>query len=503
MASLAVPEQTTPRRIRARASRPLAAVWLEREAFPVLVVAVCLIQLVRYFSFELAQDGWLALLGGQEVARHGLPHHNDLTVWSGGGRWVDQPWLAQLGFYGLYAGGGLKLVLGANTAMIIGAFALAIAAARSRGAGPIRVTAVAALSIPVLAFYWQVRSQSFAYLLFVAVLWLLVADSRSPSRRVLLVLPLLALWANLHGSVVLGATLVALYAVAGIAPRLRRRSGRLPLGRGLVLLLAPVLCIFASPYGFELAGYYRRTLFNPGMTRYIIEWQATKPGLSTATFFLLLLGGAWLTGRSRSLTGFERLAVLVTGVAALSSIRNVVWFGLAAVVLLPAALQEIWPERPARRRAGLNVGAAVVAVAGAIVAVSVISARPLAWLDHDWSPRAAAAVARVADDRPSARVFSTLRSADWLMLREPSLRGRVALDARVEILSQSDLHRFYDFNNRIGDRWRAAAAGYDLVVLDPENDGAIERALLSEPGTHRIYGDGAISVLSRPAQRRR
>ena len=133
MGELAAPA-TPAARLRARAVRPLAAALIEREAFPVIIVAVCVIQLLRYLSVELAQDGWLAVLGGHEVARHGLPQHNDLTVWAHGERWVDQPWLAQLAFYGLYAAGGVKLVLVGNVALIAGSFALAVAAARWRGA---------------------------------------------------------------------------------------------------------------------------------------------------------------------------------------------------------------------------------------------------------------------------------------------------------------------------------------------------------------------------------
>jgi hypothetical protein len=392
----------------------------------------------------------------------------------------------------------VKLVLVANVALIAGSFALAIAAARSSGATPIRVTVLAGLSIPVVAFYWQVRTQSFAYVLFVAVLWLLVADSRSPSRRVLLVLPLLALWANLHGSVVLGAALVALRGVTLAAAHVRsRRLHSAGLGRAALLVLAPGLCVFCSPYGFHLADYYGQTLFNPGLTRYIVEWQATKPSLSTATFFVLLLGGAWLIGRSRSLRAFERLAVLVTGVAALAGIRNVVWFGLAAVVILPAALQEAWPERPAPRRTRLNVAAALTATAAAVVTVVLVSAKPLAWLDRDWSPRALATVTQATTGRPSSRIFSTMRFADWLLLREPQLAGRVALDARVELLSQRDLRRFFDFSNLNGDHWRDAAAGYDLLVLDPSTDGDIERAFLREHRTQRLYDDGSISILAR------
>ena len=48
----------------------------------------------------------------------------------------------------------------------------------------------------------------------------LVTDSARPSRRVWFVFPLLALWANVHGSVTLG---VALTVLAGFVQILRRR----------------------------------------------------------------------------------------------------------------------------------------------------------------------------------------------------------------------------------------------------------------------------------------
>ena len=126
-----------------------------------------------------------------------------------GARWIDQQWLAQLTFYELFRAGGYRLILLVH-ARCPSAFALALVAARRRGGSPIGVFGVGCACFFVAPWAWQLRAQSFAPLLFVAVLWLLIADGR-PSRRVFAVLPLLALWANLHGSVVLGATLVALY----------------------------------------------------------------------------------------------------------------------------------------------------------------------------------------------------------------------------------------------------------------------------------------------------
>ena len=83
------------------------------------------------------------------------------------------------------------------------------------------------------------RAQTLALPLAVAVLWLLAEDTRIPPRRVLFVLPLLVCGRSLHGSVLLGAGLVA---AAGVLAAVRRR----PLAA--VLLLGPLTAL-ASPYG--------------------------------------------------------------------------------------------------------------------------------------------------------------------------------------------------------------------------------------------------------------
>jgi hypothetical protein len=469
-----------------------------REAFPIVVVGIVVVQLMRYLSLEFAQDGWLAFLGGHEIAQHGLPRHDNLTVWAHGRQWVDQPWLSQLALYGLFVAGGVKLALLVNAGLIVGTLVLAIALGRRSGASALRTAAVAAASVSLISTYWQLRTQSFVYLVFVLALWLLVEDSRAPSRRVFFVLPLLVLWANLHGSVVLGGALVALRgATFGLA---ELRAGRPPsswVARCDTLVLAPGLCIFASPYGFALSDYYRRTLFNPVLVRYIAEWRPPSFSFSTAPIFAVALAAIWLLGRSRRLTAYERLVVVGASALAIVSIRNCVWLGLAAAVVLPRALEEAWPSGPGVERVRLNRLAALVAVGAAIVAISLVAARPLSWLHRDWPPAAAVAVAREAGVDPSVRVFATFRYADWLLMQKPVLKGRVALDARVELLSRSQLRGYVDLVNRIGDDWRSPTAGYRLIVLSPSADRQVEQAFLAEPGVRRLYRDAKISVLIR------
>src|SRR5205823_1738302 len=86
---------------------PLNAV--DREAAPLVVVAGFAVAITAGFARLLTQDGWLALVAGREIAQHGLPSHDHLTVWSNGRAWVDEQWLGQLAFYGAHAVGGVRL----------------------------------------------------------------------------------------------------------------------------------------------------------------------------------------------------------------------------------------------------------------------------------------------------------------------------------------------------------------------------------------------------------
>jgi len=84
---------------------------LEENGTLVVVLTVFAILLVVDLRHELVADGWMALLSGREVAQHGLPSHDALTVWADGKRWVDQQWFAQLTLYELDRLGGIRLVM--------------------------------------------------------------------------------------------------------------------------------------------------------------------------------------------------------------------------------------------------------------------------------------------------------------------------------------------------------------------------------------------------------
>ncbi len=127
-----------------------------------------------------------------------------------GATWTDQQWLAQLFMYGVYSLGGHALLSIATCVSVVSAFAIATAAARSLGAGP---RAIWVMFLPVLVaapWGWSIRAQMLALPMFTGLLWLLASEARNPTRRIWLALPLLVVWAQIHGSVALGALLVVL-----------------------------------------------------------------------------------------------------------------------------------------------------------------------------------------------------------------------------------------------------------------------------------------------------
>ncbi|HEX6490228.1 MAG TPA: hypothetical protein VF002_02500, partial [Gaiellaceae bacterium] len=309
--------------------------FLGREALPLALLAFYAALLAALAPYELVGDSWLTLASGREVAQHGLPQHDQLMALSHGARWVDQQWLAQLVFYELTRLGGIQAAACLHVFLLVSAFALAVAAARRRGCSGAVIFGAGLVCLFLAPWAWQLRAQSFAFPLFVGTLWLLCADSRSPSRRVLLVVPLLALWANLHGSVVLGAALALLAGLTIVYGRLRTGAALAAWKlRAGVLLLAP-LAALCSPYGLALPGYYHHMLGSPLLRRFVQEWGPTT--LAKAwLFYPLVLLVAWLLRRNgAALSGFERAALLATSLLGFLALRHVVWFELTTLMLLP------------------------------------------------------------------------------------------------------------------------------------------------------------------------
>jgi hypothetical protein len=483
-----------------RHTRVLA--WLERESLPVTVFGLFVSGLIVRLPDQLRQDGWLTLVSGRVVAHSGLPSTDTLTAWSAHVQWVDQQWLGQLFLYRVATAGNLRLVMLLHVGLLAAATAAALGAARWRGGSARSVGLVAAPAFVVILMSAQMRAQSLAYPLFVSVVWLLIRDAKTPSRRVLFVLPVLVLWANVHGSVVLGAALTTVAGVLHVVRATRNRADapKELLVRGAVLAVAPCLCVFASPYGSSLFHYYGSTAFNSSFSRVVSEWQHAWPSVLTLPFYVLAAVCAWLLWRSRrEATSFEQVALLLLFLAGVAAVRNMVWFSFFALVVLPTPLQRRLGDIRGKESKAVKTALAATAIAAVAVAGAAAASRQESWLTSSVYPAAAAhAVGAAAASDPGARIYSDVRFADWLLWTRPELAGRIAYDARFELLSSEELDRLYRLQNRLTPGWKAAVANHGLVVLPSGQGSETARALMTEDGLRRIYGDRSVVILRRP-----
>ncbi len=467
------------------------------EEEPVLVILLAGFAVVFLAVFPpnlLVNDSFFTLTAGREVFENGLPHRDELTVIGAGARWTDQQWGAQLLAYGAHELGGHAFLALVAAVFVVAAFVIAAIGARRLGAGPRAIVLVFFPVILAAPWAWTIRAQVFVLPLFTGLVWLLSSEARRPTRKVYLAIPLLVVWANLHGSVALGALLTMLLGSIELVSSRGRSIRR----SALLVVLAP-LAVLATPYGpVETARYYRLLLLDPPFADRVTEWQPSDPDWNTLVFYglALLAVGLVIWGRRR-LTAFDIATLALTFAGAVLAIRGIPWFALSCMVLLPVAIGLTLEGGAAPVRTRLNRSLALGAVAVLTVTVAASLVRDGAWYERKWPTEALEPIRRAAAD-PGSRVFATDRHADWLLWKLPELRGRIAYDVRFEIYEPSFFERLVAYHGEEGVTWKSLADGYQVVIVD-ELGVSHTDDLLEEPGARVLYRNEKIAVIRRQA----
>ena len=279
------------------------------------------------------------------------------TVW--GTQWVDQQWLAQVKLAAGYAIGGWELLAVLRAGLVAFTTGVLVAVARERGASSrtaaILALAAFALAAPALAL----RPQLFGIALLAILLWLIAVRGRSP-RLYLLAPVVVVLWANLHGSFVLGPALLGYAWLSDIAAK---RPARL----SLWVLVAGTAATLVNPYFTGAWAYAVGIGANPAIAGQVSEWQRTSPfAMPGLLFYPSVIVTVALMYRRRNLVGWPDW-LLVTALALMGAwaVRGVAWWALAMVYLLAGVLVS---ERRVRApRASVVNGIIAVALGVAIV----------------------------------------------------------------------------------------------------------------------------------------
>jgi hypothetical protein len=241
-------------------------------------------------------------------------------------------------------------------------------------------------------------------------------------------------------------------------------------------------------------------LLHPPLARYVVEWQPPKAGALTAVFFAsTLVAAALWGGHRRALETTERVLLPLLLLAAFAAVRNVVWFELAAAVSLPRLLDATWPSRPRAtaevRRVNRMFGLAAIAIVAAVAAGQL--SRPPAFAGS-YSAAAADAVAAAAG--PTGVVLADDRHADWLLWLEPQLAGRVAYDARFELLTGGELHQLKQLDRAVPGVWRTCGRPARVVTFASRASAReVRRADVLPPGARTIVSTSGLVAVAQPA----
>ena len=372
----------------------------------------------------LGSDAYMALVGGRLVARHGLPHVDTLAVVTSGTPWVDQQWLGQLAIYGAWCLGGLFGAILFHTLLVGGTAAVGAAFAEKRGASMNAMALAAIAMVLVDSEYVIVRAQSISMVLFAATLVLM----RNETRRAHFVWPLLALWANVHGGVLVGCAIVALRGVFDLAKKKIE---------GAVFVLGAMAAPFATPYAREMPAYFTRYASHVGATSEfpVIEWLPPKGdftayGLAVAVVALIVV--PWVRKREKP-EWFEAIVLVACAAAGLRAARNMVWFGVALVAYAPALVDRVAAIRIERPIVARVMKLAPIALLVGLVRLALLSQ---ASLERMYPTGALEPLRAAMKEHPEAHLIASDFLADWVLFRAPETEGRIEIDARLELLGR-------------------------------------------------------------------
>jgi hypothetical protein len=266
-------------------------------------------------------DLWGHIRFGQAViAQRHLILRDPYSYSAFGDRWDNHEWLTEvvmaaafnvLGVVGLKL---WKLVCVAATMLLVAA-----ALAETDATPTIRLnilTVVAIAAMPQMEF----RPQLFTFVMVAAMLTLLARHNYRRAARLWLLIPMMALWSNLHGGFIMGIATIAIYSAVTTIEEVLTSGG---FQRGLRLgaaTIAATMATMITPYGFATWRPVLHALHTPMMR----QWQAHPAGAIYLLFGIGMLAAFVIAFALVPRGGDLPLVAIaaVMSVAAIVAVRN-------------------------------------------------------------------------------------------------------------------------------------------------------------------------------------
>ena len=449
--------------------------------------------LAWHYRGQDADIAWQQWLGLRILALHHIPMRLGLETFTAtGAHWIAQEWAFSVAVAATLPSSRFYLLALATAAA--GALALFVTAWRAhrRGASTFATALTTALVGFAMMQSFGVRAQIFGWALLALILLLLDMES----RIVFLVIPITALWANLHASALIVPVLVGLWAF-GTAIEDRRWTPRVE--RNLILAVGTMLAVMLTPFSWHLPAY-AIGLQTSAIRSSISEWQPpdlSLPAFSGGLLPLIALGCYFGIAAPRERWRDGMLFAACT-VLAFTAIRHM---PICALVIAPMVAQRLSNAIPQYSR--LNVVLAErfsellilssSAVAAALIVITLDRAPAMA---HSTLPQRAltALAAASGEHKLYCEDFA------WCSMALPEKNLRVFLDGRCDPFPP-DVWRAYLDVEQVTPRWSGVLDKYAVDAVLAKTGRPLAQVLALQGGWRVFYRDARYIVFTRDGVR--
>jgi hypothetical protein len=479
------------------------------RAQTVLFLGVWLVLLVtgRVRFFRDPGSLWHIVVGRQILSTGRLPRADCFSFTCPGQPWIANFWLTECGLARLDRLGGLDSVLLATATVLACLYTWVFGRLTRAGMHPLLAVLVTVLALAASSYHFHPRPHLLS-ILFLALVFARLCDfeaGRTSLQSLLWLLPLFAVWTNVHGGVLGGLGTLGLTVCGWVVLAPAGRQSPVPRPRRVVTLAALVvacaLTVLLNPYGLDLPRSWFTVLGSPVVTRYIDEHapllRSGSSGVMVGVFGLVY--GAALVGVYPGRPRVTWLVPLVWFALAWTRIRHGPLFATTAVITLADMLPEIrWVRwlgrrglktfrlRPAAALTGKAMLLPVLLVFTALVLQGTGCAVPV--LGQGWARVKAeeSPLELLADlrqhqgERPGGTpIFNDMQFAGFLIYYTPGYR--VFIDDRCELYGD---RRLLDYaaamltTPALVERW-AEEYGFELAIVRPGT--ALGRYLQESP----------------------
>src|SRR5258708_3005220 len=422
---------------------------------------------------------------GQWIIEHGtMPTTDAYSFTRFGEPWMLSSWVSEVGvgvFYGSQDWAGRVVV----TSLAIGATVAIFVYLLDEYIEPARSVLVVTLAVLMSATHLLARPHMLALPLMVVFVGGLMAAADRRSHPSWLLLPVLALWANLHGGFVLGLALIGPIGLEAVWGRDPKRRVALAARWALFGGAATAACC-CTPYGWNTLLGAAKILSLGKLLTLIWEWMPANFG--SISFFevalLGLIGLAFFRGLVLSVPRIFLLLGLIW--MSLSHARNIEVFAFLAPLVLAKPFAEQLGTAPAReiqsRSHVVMLAALAVAVAGWASTKTFVAHHPFSFLEA----QTPAAAVDVLKQRQAQRIFSTAPFGGYLLSRDI----KTFIDGRAELFGEQFVIDYFDAVEakdvdlllRLLETYRI-----DATLLNPTLPAT--KLLDHLPGWKRLYAD--------------